>query len=250
MSIDLDFGTLDLDSTNDVTVSKVSIKDNKTVKAHPIAKTDGSITEVAKKLSTQISVSGDIAGTSYANLLTNIDTLKAGLHNGLQKFTLDTDRYIMAQIKSFEYSYKKLARVATWKASFQAHFPFWLSESATTSDTTPTSGVAYNVTNNGNAPARAKIVFTAPVGGINDNLVFENLTTGEGFNFRGIVPCIGELEIDNRYDTDDFEVLVNGIDDHANFEGDFITLDPGVNSVEFTGEVGTDVLITFRDTYH
>lgn len=250
MSIDLDFGTLNLDTANNVSIDNISLKEKKIAKAYAIAKADHAIEETARRSVVKIAVSGDVAGTSYANLLTNIDTLKAGLQDGKQKFTLDTDRYIMAQMVSFEYKYKKLETFATWKATFDAPYGFWLSESATVDSRVPTSGTAYAITNNGNAPARCKIIFTAPAGGIADNLVFENITTGEGMSFRGTIVAAKDLEIDNRYDTDDFEVLNDGADDHTNFEGDFITLNPGVNSVEFTGEASTDVAITFRDTYY
>lgn len=249
MAIDLDFGTLNLDITNNINIESISIKEKKRSPIYAIAKADHSISETPRRSELQISISGDVAGTDYDDLLSNIDTLKAGLQNGSQKFTLDEDRYIMAQMTSFDYKYVKLSNFATWTATFQAAYPYWLSESATVSDETPTSGVAYDVVNAGNAPARCKIVFTAPAGGIADNLVFENITRSEGMNFRGTVAAGTNLEVDNRYDTNFFEVLNNGTDDHVNFEGDFITLSPGTNSVEFTGEAGTQVVITFRSAW-
>jgi hypothetical protein len=58
------------------------------------------------------------------------------------------------------------------------------------------------------------------------------------------------LEIDNRYDTADLEVFNDGTDATVDFEGDFIELEPGDNTIVFTGPILTGVKITFRDTYY
>jgi len=244
--IELKFGSLNLNSTNEITISAISIKENKDVKVSKIPKADRSVAETARRNSLTVTVKGDIIGSDYDDLRTNLDTLKAGLHNGKQKFTLDDDRYIMGQLKNFTEGVVHLKRMCTWSASFVCEDPLWLAETATVDDRTPTSGTPYNVTNAGNAPVRAKIEFTAPAGGISNDIQFENTTNSELMKYIGDVVATEDVEIDNRYDTDDFQVLNNGVDDHANFEGDFITLEPGVNALEFTGTVGTDVKVTFR----
>ena len=249
-TIDIDFGSLNLNDTNDITIKNIGVKENKPVKRHDIPKTDGAIAETAKRANLTVSVSGDIAGSDYDALRTNLDTLKSGLQNGMQKFTTDDDRYIMGQLRSFSYKYGFLRRWATWKASFIAHYPFWLAESETTDDRTPTSGVGYTINNAGNAPTRVKIEVTAPGGGISDNIQIENTTRGELCKYRGDVTATEKLEIDNRYDTDDFEVLNNAVDDHKNFEGDFIMLSPGNNTIEFTGTAGTAVKLYYGDAWY
>ena len=252
--ISLTFGSLALSSTNNITIGKISIKENKNVQASKIPQTDGSIAETAKRGSLTISVEGDIAGTNVDNLRTNLDALRAGLHNGMQKFTTDDDRYIMAQLKDFDYSYTHLKISANWRATFIAHFPFFLSETEHEDERTPTSGVNYDpvLNNAGNAPCRVKIEITAPGGGIVDNIKIENTTTGSGksFQYRGTLTQYETLEIDNRYDTDDFEVLNDSVDDHANYEGDFITLLPGNNTIKFTGTANTIVKFTWRDCWY
>ena len=250
MSINLDFGSLDLDTNNNISVRDISIKGKKNVKPISIAKSDSSTIEEGKITSQTIDVTGDIAGTSYANLLVNIDTLKAGLMNGKQKFEIDTDRYINAIMNSFSYKYKKLNVFAEWKASFIANYPYWLADSASTDSRTPTSGVGYNVTNSGNAPARLKIRATAPAGGISDNLAVANSTTGEGFAYRGDITAAQVLEVNNRFDTDEFEVLNNAVDDHVNYEGDFLTLAAGVNEIVVTGEANTAIILDWRNTWY
>ena len=61
------------------------------------------------------------------------------------------------------------------------------------------------------------------------------------------------LEIDNRYDSDDLQVLNNAVDEIVYFEGDFLELDPGVNTIVFTGAVGVtmpEVALYWRDTWY
>ena len=72
---------------------------------------------------------------------------------------------------------------------------------------------------------------------------------GTLLRYRGDVAAADVLEIDNRYDTDDFEVLNDGSDDHANYEGDFLELAPGNNTITFTGTASTDVKLYYRATY-
>lgn len=252
--IDLDFGTFNLDTASNVTIAEISIKESKTVKVSPIPKTDGAVAETGRRSHIVISVSGDVAGADYDTLRTNIDALKAALQNGSQKFTMDDDRYIMAQLQDFDYSYHVARTLAKWSAKFIAHYPFWLAESASESDKTEgvdiTSGVGYTVNNPGNAPARVKVEFTAPGGGISDDIQLENTTLGQLLKYRGDVAAADVVEIDNRYDSDEFQVLNDGSDDIANFEGDFITLAPGDNTIEFTGAAGTAVKLTYRATYY
>lgn len=248
--IDLDFGTLDLNSTNNIAIARIDMKENQDLKIHSIPKTDGSIAETARRSSMQVDVMGDIGGSDYDDLRTNLDTLKSGLYNGSQKFTTDDDRYMMAQLKAFNFRYEWIRTLAIWKASFVAHYPFWLAETATTDTRTPTSGVGYTLANSGNAPARCKIVMTGPTGGISNDIALSNSTTGEGLTFTGDLAEGELLEIDNRYDTDDFEVLNDGADAHVNFEGDFITLDPGNNTIVFTGSSVPEITFTWRNTWY
>lgn len=250
-NIQLKFGTLALDSTNNITISKINWKDSKPVSTSNIPVTDGAIAEEAKLGAKTLTVEGDIAGAGYDDLQANIDALEAGLKSqGIAALTKDDARYIMAQLKDFTFEYIHPTRLAKWTATFVAHFPFWISSTESTDSRVPTSGVGYTINNPGNAPARVKFTFTAPGGGISDSLKIENQTTGKSFQYRGDISGYESLEVDNRYDTDDFEVLNNSVDDHENFEGDFITLAPGNNTIVFTGTENTIVEMAYRATYY
>jgi phage-related protein len=252
MSIQLTFGSLALDSTNNITISRISEKTSKSVQTISIPVTDGAIAETARIGPKTITIEGDIAGTSYDNLRTNLDALHAGLLNGLQKLTKDSERYIYCQLKEFSYAYDHMALRATWSASFVAHFPFWLSETEYTDSRIPTSGENYGnpaINNAGNAPTRLKVEITAD-GEIADACKMENVTTVKSFQFRGTILTTKKLEVDNRYDTDDFQVLNNSVDEHTNFEGDFLTLNPGNNTIKYTGTAGSTVLLTWRSCWY
>jgi hypothetical protein len=250
-TIDVDFGTFSIDSSaNNITVSGIDQKLARTVKTYNIPKRDGTIAETGRLGELQIKISGDIAGSSYTTLRTNIDALKAAFNNGLQKFTIDDERYVMAQLKDFTYKYVHLAVVATWSATFIAADPFWLSETLTTDTRTPTSGTGYTIANAGNAPTRVKIALTAPAGGITNNIQIENTTRGELCKYIGTVAATKVLEIDNRVDTDEFEILNDGTDDHTNFEGDFINLSAGNNTIEYTGTSGASITLSYRAAWY
>lgn len=248
--IDLDFGSLDLNDTNNITISKINVKESKPVTLSNIPKSEGSIAEQAKRKSLTITVEGDIAGSEYDDLRSNLDALRAGLQNGFQKFTLDDDRYIMAQLKDFDYSKVVFRGLAQWRATFIAHYPFWLSETLSVSEETPTSGVGYTVNNPGNAPARVKITITAGGTAISDDIKIQNSTTGEVMQYRGTLASTKALVVDNRVDSDDFVVENDGDDDIVNFEGDFITLASGDNTIIFTSAVSATVKIEYRGTYY
>ncbi len=235
--------------TGNYSVSNVDIPEPMPVRISNIPKNDGSVAEEAKRKSVEIKLKGTVKGSDYDDLRSNMDDLRAAIYAGKQFLTFDDDRKIKCQLKSFSTKSIFFRRYIAFNISFIADYPYFVSQSETPDDRVPTSGVTYNLTNNGNAPARCKIEITAPGGGISDDIQIDNTTNGQQCKYRGDVAAGEDLEIDNRYDTDDFEVLNNGVDDFTNFEGDFMVLEPGVNAVKFTGPASTGVKFTWRDTY-
>ena len=253
-TIQLKFGTLALDSTNNITISKISEKAAKPVQTTNIPLADGAIAETAKIGPKIITIEGDIAGTSYDNLRTNIDSLHSGLlGQGLAKLTKDNERYIYCQLKDFSFAYGHLTRFATWSAQFVAHYPFWLSETATTDVRAPASASSYVLSPSGNAPTRCKVEVTAN-GQIADAFLLANTTLGISFQYRGTIAAAATLEIDNRYDTDDFQCLNAGSDDLKNFEGDFMMLASGTNVISptftSTDASAPSIKITYRNCWY
>jgi hypothetical protein len=253
-TIQLKFGTLEFDDTNNITISGINQKSAKPVQTTQIPLMDGAIAETAKIGPATINIEGDIAGAGYEALRTNLDALKAGLlGQGLAKLTKDDQRYIYCQMKDFSYKYDHLTRRATWSASFVAHYPFWLSETLTTDVRAPTSGASYIITNQGNAPTRVKIEITAN-GLINDAMQVENLTLGQTFQYRGLIAAAATLLVDNRVASDDFVVTNSGVDDPKNFEGDFLTLGMGTNLIEptwtSTNATAPSIKLSWRDCWY
>jgi phage-related protein len=243
------FNSLDLAGTN-YAIGNIAVKENKPATLHNIPLADGSIAEEAKRKSLTISIEGSISGSNYDELRTDIDTLKAALQAGIKQFTTDDDRYVNAQLQDFEYSFATLRTLARFKATFIAHYPFWQAITATTDTRTPTSGVGYTLANNGNARARVKVEVTAPGGGIADNCQIANSTTGQTMKYRGTIAAAKVLKVDNRTDSDDYAVTNDAVDDTANFEGDFLELAPGNNTIVFTGTASASVKFTYKDCYY
>jgi phage-related protein len=251
--ISLTFKAVTFNTTYNAVIDKIDIKETKSVKVTTIPKTDGSIAETARRSALKINLSGSIVGGDYDALRDNIDGFKATLQDGLQKFTIDDDRYIYAQLNDFSYSYKTLRTFANWSASFIAHYPYWQAELASSDIRTPVSATTYMISNPGNAPARVKVLLTSGATSIVDDIKIENITNGQAFQYRGTLAGTTKvLEIDNRYDTDDFQVLNDSADDIVNFEGDFLEVAAGTNYIKFTGAVGKtvpEVALYFRGTW-
>ena len=251
--INIKFNSTNIGTSYNIALSQIGIKEMKSVKLTPIPKTDGSIAEEARRSGLSIDMQGSITGADYDALRTNIDTFKSVLQTGIQKFTIDDDRYINAQLKDFSYSYKTLRTFANWSASFSAHYPYWQAELASSDIRTPVSGGTYVISNPGNAPSRAKILVTSGKITINNDIKIENVTNGQSLQYNGILLGTGKiLEIDNRYDTDDFQVLNNAVDDIVNFEGDFLEIAAGTNYIKYTGSAsGTvpEVAIYYRGVW-
>ena len=251
--IQLKFGSLDLDVTNNVAVGSIEVKEQKSVKTTAIPKTDGSIAETARRMAITISMAGDISGSDFDDLRGNIDGFKAVLQAGLQKFTIDDDRYIYAQLKDFSYSYKTLRTFARWSAAFVAHYPYWQAEVASSDVRTPVSAETYALSNPGNAPARVKITLTNGGTSIVDDIRIDNVTNGQAMQYRGTLLGTQVLEIDNRYDTDDLQILNNGADAIVDFEGDFLELAAGTNYIKFTGAAAAtvpEIAMYWRGTWY
>jgi len=246
--ITVKFNGFNLDDSN-YSVGKVDFSGKDTISAHAIPKSNETILEDVRRGALTISVEGMVIGSGYDDLRTNLDSLKAALRTNEQQFIIDDDRYVMAKMRDFDYSYTVMGGVAKYKALFMIGFPYWRKNNATTDSRTPTSGVDYTITNNGNAPARARVVITAAGGVIADDCAFDNTTSGTSFRYRGTIAASGVFVSDNRYTSDSFLATNAGTDDHENYEGDFITIYPGANLVRFTGVAGTTVSITFKDTW-
>lgn len=249
--VDFNIGTYDLDSTNGVSVDDVGINIVKSVQEFALPKYHGSIIPIGKRKSMSIRVTGSVTSTNYDALRTLLDSLKNAFDDTAEKkFTTDDDRQVFVQYRSFSYRWKTIRTFATFAVELVASNPFWLSQTLNSDSRTPSTGVGYTVTNNGNAPARVKVTFTAGAGAVSNDIRIENQTTGEVFQYRGDLASTKALIVNNRMDQQDYAVTNDGTSDFPNFEGDFLTLAPGNNTIVVTtGASGFTVNIEHRDTY-
>lgn len=249
--IDIDIGSFNLDTTNNIAIKDINVKVAKAISQADLAKAHGSVIPIGKRKNMTVQIKGTIIGADYDALRTNLDALKAALEaTSEQKLTLDDDRYLMVQYSGFAYSYATLRTFADFSFDLVASDPFWLSETLTEDERTPTSGVGYTIANAGNAATRVKVTLTKlGSGAVVNDAKLQNTTTGEEFQYLGTINSTKALVVNNRVDDADQSVENDGTDDIANFEGDFITLNPGNNTIIFTGTAGVQVTLEYREAW-
>lgn len=250
--VDINIGTFDLDQANNVAVEDINISVAKSIQEFDLPKFHGAVIPIGKRKTLNVRIRGTITGSNYDNLRSKLDGLKAAFEvSAEQNLTLDDDRILKVQYRNFSYSYKTLRTFADFSVDLVASDPFWYAASLTTHDENPaTSGVGFVVNNTGNAPTRVKLRISNSGSPIQDNCLLENETTGETMQYRGDVAAGENLVVNNRMDARDLAVTNDGVDDIKNFEGDFITLNPGNNLIVFTGTAGTRVELIFRPAFY
>lgn len=199
-----------------------------------------------------ISIQGTLAATTWDTLRTAMQTFQNAVYNGKQKFTIDNERYIKVINSSFSWSLVTQF-FARYSVKFIAELPYWLAETPDSDTETPTSGSGYTVNNGGQVRVPCKITIT-PTGELADDCQFENTTLGLLFKYRGTIAAGKSLVVDMGYDQDNkptYYVTNDGVSDMANFEGDFMEIDPGDNTFELTGGSNdVQVVIAFRKGYY
>ncbi len=250
--IDVNIGTFNLDQTNNVAIEDINISVAKSIQEFDLPKFHGAVVPIGKRKTLGVRIRGTITGSNYDNLRAMLDGLKGAFESSSeQNLTLDDDRILKVQYRNFAYSYKTLRTFADFSVDLVASDPFWYAASITTHDENPAvSTTPFVVNNPGNAPARVRVQISNASGNIIDNCRLENQTTGETMQYRGTVLMGKNLVVNNRMDLQDLAVTNDGVDDIKNFEGDFLTLNPGNNTLVFTGTGSTRVKIEFRAAYY
>lgn len=249
--IDLNIGSFDLDQTNNIAVSDIDFTIAKSIQEFDLPKFHGAVVPIGKRKALIVRLRGTMISTGYDALRTALDSLKAAFEGTAEKnLTLDDDRIMKVQYRNFSYSYKTLRTFIDFSVELIASDPFWYAASVTTEDQNPaTSGAGFTVNNAGNARTRAKLTISNS-GSTIGACKIQNTTIGQTFEYRGSVSAGQNLVVNNRVDSVDVEVTNNGTDDIKNFEGDLIELDPGDNTIVFTGTAGTRVQVARRAAYY
>lgn len=250
--VDINIGTFDLDSSNNVAIEDIQVSIMKSVAEHALPKYHGSVIAIGKRKSMTVRIRGSVKGSDYDALRTSLDSLKNAFDDTAEKkFTTDDDRQLFVQYRNFSYSWEAIRTFLRFSVELIASDPFWLSQTLNSDSRTPSTGVGYTITNAGNAPTRVKVTITAGAGGIVANdIKLQNTTVGETFQYNAAVAAAQDVVVNNKVDTPDLVVTNNGVSDFQKFEGDFITLNPGANTIVFTSlAVNPVVKLEWRDAY-
>lgn len=192
-------------------------------------------------------------------LRTTLDTL-SNLFNQLdQQLQLWDDRYITATKATFGFAYVpgSAMRVVDFQVSFLCADPFTYSTSGSTNSYNLTTGdVAIDITNNiyrqSDTLNYTGTFLTFPVYTITagatplTHITIRNLTIGRQFVYSGTVAPTKSLVVD----TANFLVTNDGTSDLTNWNGDFIWLQPGNNSLQFEGTTPATYALSFPIRYN
>jgi len=206
------------------------------IQENDIPRRHGSVIQAPYLGSRKIRIKGTLHSSSSTTTQTQLMAMQAALLAGEKALQYRSDRYINCRLKNLKPSYPQgldMAVIAI-DISLIAGVPFFYSAGASYSDTqTPSAGVtiSFGIGNGGNVFSEPIFSICATGGTISDNIWLKNVTNSKILQFRGTVPNGATIVID----TDLLTVLNNGADGLSNFEGDFITLEAGTNTMQFVG---------------
>lgn len=251
--VEIKLGTFDLDSTNGIAISDVSFRASKRIASHALAKFAGSVSPISLLQDQRVNLSGSITAANYDAIRTALDALKSEFHSTSEiKFTMDDDRYMNAIVQAYGHSPSNQAIRTLWdfNVALMVSDPFWHSETLSTDSTLTTGNPSIVIANSGNAPARVKLTVSGSLD-ISNDLVIENATTTEQCQFTGLISAGDDMVVNNRVGDRDLICTNDGADAIVDFEGDFLTLDPGNNTINLTtGVSGVTVQIDWRDMWY
>lgn len=224
-------------------IDSLDIVRNRRITRAPIIRSNLTIIPEGKLQPLKITVGGVLVSTDYTTLRDALVNLEAAVYNGKQRFTLDDERYAVVINSNFSRSFIGLTNFITkYKAKFEAELPFWLDLHPNSDSRTPSSGDAYTVNNGGQVPIPAKVLITAG-DNIVDDIMFQNDTSSLEFKYRGTLASGDQLTVDMGFDYDNkptytVSSLASG-DVISHFEGDFLELATGDNSLIYSGASAT-----------
>lgn len=237
---------LAIGSPKDVTMMRV-------VKRH-----GGLVSEVPTVGPRTISLRGKIQEQTFDLFWSKVDELEKIFSRFNKKFYIRNDRYIRAYPISFGWAPIEGSGglSAAYTVELKCADPFWYEESGVVSTTKNlTSGdtaiditagyyrESFVINNIGTAFAFLKVTVNA-VSQITRAIV-RNTTTNRAWTYTGTVPITKNLIVD----AGNFIVTNDGVEDLTNWNGSFIWLEPGNNSIEIEGTVNADYTLEYSPRY-
>ena len=178
-----------------------------------------------------IAITGKVVGSTITAARTALDTLYQAISGREVDLFLYDDRFIRAFLESLDTDPSAALRVFDVNMKYSAQSPFSLSlQRYRTQQAVSSSPTTFTITSSGTVYTKPVILFVAGGSDIT-TCTLENLTTGQTLSFTGTVSAGNTLEVDCENTT----VENNGVDSVSSFVGDFMRIDPGANSMKFTG---------------
>ena len=202
-----------------------------------IARKHGGIVQAGFLRARSFKVKGIIHNATEASSLTELNSLQSNLLAGEDEFKHRSDRYINCRTrrilpKNVKGSDKALINISI---DFLAEDPFFYSDGASYSDVNDVAlgTTSFNINSGGNVFAEPKMFIYASGGTITDGISLTNLSNNnQQMQWHGIVANGSTVEFDSAL----LEVDNDGADGITYFEGDFITLVAGSNTLQFAGD--------------
>jgi len=217
----------------------------------------GSRQPIMQKDSMSIQLSGSVVGATIGLVRTNLDTIKKVINSNRVKSNneleqrelyLFEDRKFKVNVTQELLNHKSVLTYRDIKLRFNVPEPFEIATQKTRhSETISSSPTTFTVsTNAGNAPATPIITITNNSSNIS-SLTLENCTTGQVFSYVGTI-ATGEALV---VDTDLLTVENNGVEDVANFTGDFdMVLFPESTEILVTGLASGTITLDWFNRWH
>ena len=209
---------------------------------------DGARLQTAGQTHKKFTVQGGIVASSPGNLRPLLDALQAALASGPANFATESDRYYRnCYVQNYSDSYGGTGwnYIADCRFDVIAGDPFSYSTTTTTVPTTITgTPQTFSVTNSGTAPALPQIALTTS--GTTLALTLTNTTTGQACTITGTVSSGAVIVIDGLNET----VTIGGVDYTALFDGVFLSLANGTNSLTLTGANISNVTVSWQNRYY
>ncbi len=217
-------------------VDTFEIQQDSRVEQVAIPRRHGYMSDIGYRGGMSIRIGGLIYADDYNVARTSFNLLKNAFQLGKSMLTVFSDRQVLVQKTSFQCSYEDQdLRRFRWEAQLVAD-DYGFSDVGPTEDensiaASPQTDV---VTNPGNLETKPVIRITAGTNAIASGLRVDNLTSGKFFIYNAAISAGTYIEIDTDAST---VVDGSGTNKLSSFSGDFFSLEPGANSIKWTGSV-------------
>jgi phage-related protein len=217
-----------------------------------IPRRDGALVSLGRPDVKRISIQGMLTAATAALLRTAEETMLAAFRNTaggtpVGKLRRWDDKYILAQLDSWNFAPNQNLKVGQYQASFLAASPYWQSDTLNSQNNTPNAD-PYTCTLTGAGTAPAMPIFTVTATNtVGAGLKLVNGTANMYLQLNAAMTTGDVLVID----CDAITAAVNGVNVLASLGGDFWPILPGANTITVTGLNGIATVNTqWRDCWH